>query len=627
MKNLKSLPTVLSLALALACLHVSVSGQTTDDKNRLANITANGSSVRWDVSAPHAGLTVTISAPDGQVFRKEFRAGASPDFPLTDKQGNRLPDGQYTYELRLTPVLSPEIRKALAESRGKDDDDAALEREMRKRGQLPSQPLVQSGTFSILNGAVIVAGGVEAQTQPPSVKTGMNLRGLSPARSFAQSEDFSDQQAAFILASAVETAASRPARKMAGQPFAHPAFPDQVIPDDAIIQGSLCVGLDCVNNESFGFDTIRLKENNTRIKFDDTSTSTGFPANDWQLTANDSASGGASKFSIEDVTGSKVPFTITAGAATNSIFVDSTGRLGLRTSTPVLDIHANTSNTPAIRLEQNNSGGFTAQTWDVAGNEANFFVRDVTGGSRLPFRIRPGAPTSSIDINASGNVGIGTASPSFHVHVLGTGIQTIAVESTQNGNNAQFAFIGKTAGGTAQQWLLGENLATTAGAFEIFDSTASQARFLINTSGNVGIGTTAPTDTLSVNGTASKPGGGSWSVFSDERLKTIKGRFTSGLNAVMQLQPIRYEYRRNNALGLNSEGEHVGFGAQALQKIIPEAVTSTSNGYLVVNNDPILWTMLNAIKEQQKEIEQLKTQLRQLQTHAGAGNRSRQRRR
>ena len=62
-----------------------------------------------------------------------------------------------------------------------------------------------------------------------------------------------------------------------------------------------------------------------------------------------------------------------------------------------------------MRLEQNNSGGFTAQTWDVAGNEANFFVRDVTGGSRLPFRIRPGAPTSSIDINASGNVGIGTA--------------------------------------------------------------------------------------------------------------------------------------------------------------------------------------------------------------------------
>jgi hypothetical protein len=34
-------------------------------------------------------------------------------------------------------------------------------------------------------------------------------------------------------------------------------------------------------------------------------------------------------------------------------------------------------------------------------------VRDLTGGSRLPFRIRPGAPTSSIDIGANGNVGVG----------------------------------------------------------------------------------------------------------------------------------------------------------------------------------------------------------------------------
>src|SRR4051794_17986952 len=195
------------------------------------------------------------------------------------------------------------------------------------------------------------------------------------------------------------------------------AMADDVIPDDLIVQGSACVGLDCVNNESFGFDTIRLKENNTRIKFEDTSVGS-FPSNDWQLTANDSASGGASKFSIEDITGSKVPFTVTAGASTNSIFVDSTGRVGFRTSTPVLDLHVATSNTPAMRLEQNNSGGFTAQTWDVAGNEANFFVRDVTGGSRLPFRIRPGAPTSSIDINASGNVGIGTASPSNSLHVL-----------------------------------------------------------------------------------------------------------------------------------------------------------------------------------------------------------------
>jgi hypothetical protein len=61
------------------------------------------------------------------------------------------------------------------------------------------------------------------------------------------------------------------------------------------------------------------------------------------------------------------------------------------------------TNTPGIRLAQS-GGPFGTQTWDVAGNEANFFVRDTTNGSTLPFRIRPGAPTSSIDIGANGNI-------------------------------------------------------------------------------------------------------------------------------------------------------------------------------------------------------------------------------
>jgi len=41
--------------------------------------------------------------------------------------------------------------------------------------------------------------------------------------------------------------------------IAAPVSADQVIPDDLIVQGSNCVGLDCVDNESFGFDTLRLK--------------------------------------------------------------------------------------------------------------------------------------------------------------------------------------------------------------------------------------------------------------------------------------------------------------------------------------------------------------------------------
>src|SRR5205085_5628394 len=128
-------------------------------------------------------------------------------------------------------------------------------------------------------------------------------------------------------------------------------------------------------------------------------------------TANDSASGGANKFSIDDVTNSKTPFTVTGNSPTNSLFIASTGKVGFGNSSPGLNLHITATDTPAVRQEQTSGGGFTAQTWDIGANEANWFVRDVTGGSRLPLRIRPGAPTSSVDISASGNVGIGTASP------------------------------------------------------------------------------------------------------------------------------------------------------------------------------------------------------------------------
>jgi hypothetical protein len=197
-----------------------------------------------------------------------------------------------------------------------------------------------------------------------------------------------------------------------------PAPSDVVTPDDSIVQGSLCVGLDCVDGESFGFDTIRLKENNTRIHFQDTSSSPGFANTNWQLTANDNVSGGLNKFSIEDLTAATVPFTVVGAAPTDSLYVDNVGRVGLGTSTPMLKFHMVVGDTPGLRLDQNNSSGFTPQVWDVAGNEANFFVRDLTGGSRLPFRIRPGAPTSSIDIAASGYIGFGTASPAARIDVL-----------------------------------------------------------------------------------------------------------------------------------------------------------------------------------------------------------------
>ena len=186
---------------------------------------------------------------------------------------------------------------------------------------------------------------------------------------------------------------------------------DQVILDDLIVDGSACVGFDCVNGESFGFDTIRLKENNIRLHFDDTSASASFPSNDWSLDANDSSNGGANYFAINDRTAGRIPFRVEAGAPTNALYVEDSGKIGLGTNNPVVEIHSVDGDSPTLRLEQDGSSGFTPQSFDIAANETNFFVRDATNGSTLPFRIRPGAPTSSIDISASGSIGIETQSP------------------------------------------------------------------------------------------------------------------------------------------------------------------------------------------------------------------------
>jgi hypothetical protein len=596
MRNQKSFALGIFIVFMLACMQTAVLGQSA---NGLANVSGGGSSVKWDVIVSHSGGTLTISAPDGRVFYKEFRAGSSPEITLTDKQLDALPDGAYSYELRLRPVLAPAARKALEAARGNDDDPEG-ERAGRKRPVVPT--VVQSGSFSILNGAIIVGGAVEDQRRAAKTTEPQRTPGVVSGNTVT---------------------------RLRNHRFSLGAMPDQVIADDLIVQGSTCVGLDCVNNESFGFDTIRLKENNDRIQFDDTSTSAGFPTNNWQIRANSSASGGASFLAFVDqgATGNSetgtILFEVDAGAPANSLKVSSTGKVGIRTGTPVLDLHIAASDTPAQRLEQTTAGGFSAQTWDIAGNEANFFVRDVTGGSRLPFRIRPGAPTSSIDISASGNVGIGTASPGLKLDVrpstANDGAVIFNTNTTTGGSDPLFLAVTNSTSNVSNASIESVSLAGAGAADFLFRTGATSATGfgtermrILGSNGRVGIGTNAPDQLLSVNGDASKTGGNTWLSFSDERLKNIKGRFNTGLKAVMQLQPIRYEYRKDNALGLKSEGEHIGFGAQSLQKVIPEAVTQNSTGYLMVNSDPILWTMLNAIKEQQKEIAELKGQVQKL---------------
>ncbi len=220
--------------------------------------------------------------------------------------------------------------------------------------------------------------------------------------------------------------------------WVNPAF-------STVIAESLCVGFDCGSpTPPFGFDTIRIMENNLRFLAMDTSTVSGFPTRDWQIEFNSSSSGGGNYFMIRDcgntattasTCNGTAQFTIEGGADNESIHVDSAGNqggnVGFGTAVPVVDLHALSGNTPTLRLEQDASSGFTPQSWDLAGNESNFFIRDVTNGSALPFRIEPGTASNTLYLDNQERIGINTTAPADLLHLRSpSGPVAIRLEST-----------------------------------------------------------------------------------------------------------------------------------------------------------------------------------------------------
>ena len=166
------------------------------------------------------------------------------------------------------------------------------------------------------------------------------------------------------------------------------------------IDGRLAVG-NSIDGSELPSGAIFIKEDNITVRFSDASTLSGYPTNDWEIEINSGGTSGTDHFAINDVDGTTNPFRIEAGARNNALYVESDGDVGFGTNNPMVDLHTKTGDSPTLRLEQDNSSGWTPQSWDLAGNESNFFIRDVTNGSKLPFRIQPNAPTSSIYIRAN----------------------------------------------------------------------------------------------------------------------------------------------------------------------------------------------------------------------------------
>jgi hypothetical protein len=108
-------------------------------------------------------------------------------------------------------------------------------------------------------------------------------------------------------------------------------------------------------------------------------------------------------------------------------------------------------------------------------------------------------------------------------------------------------------------------------------------------------------------------GNASWTNYSDIRLKDVSGVFGRGLLEILALQPVRYHYKQDNPLGLPSDQEYYGFIAQDVDKVIPEAVKRSETGYLAMFDDPIVLSMVNAVKELKARNDALQAGINKLQ--------------
>ena len=166
---------------------------------------------------------------------------------------------------------------------------------------------------------------------------------------------------------------------------------------------------------------------------------------------------------------------------TERMRIDSSGNVGIGTSSPDKLLTLSASN-PQIRMYDTDG---TNQLLDIVqdGNASLFTSRNNTSHGQFVFRTYNGTSVAErMRIDASGNVGIGTSSPAGALHVSRSGLEAgITLERTTSAT-AKFT------------------MAANDGKLVFTDQNQSETRMVINSSGNVGIGTSSPQGKLQVKG-------------------------------------------------------------------------------------------------------------------------------
>lgn len=229
----------------------------------------------------------------------------------------------------------------------------------------------------------------------------------------------------------------------------------------------------------------------------------------------------------------------------------------------------------------------------------------------------------------TGKVGIGNAAPSNTLEInTATGLASARIKSASAGG--AYLFLDRSANSLSystqiyfqsaglSDFGMGTSTGTAAPSdWSLYNyGTAANIITIPRASGYVGIGTVAPGYPLQVNGSAAAT---AFVTTSDARLKKDVEPISGALTRVQQLRGVSFAWKVANErevgkdLTLPTDQRQLGFIAQEVAAVVPEAVISPKKG----SNDPyalkeadLIPLLVEAIKEQQTEIEQLRASLK-----------------
>ena len=247
------------------------------------------------------------------------------------------------------------------------------------------------------------------------------------------------------------------------------------------------------------------RANNPAIRFDDFDTS-----NNGEITLDNTTL----RIEVDEDNAVASSAILFRADASERMRIDSSGNVGIGTSSPSTPLHISTS---AENVATFASTDTAARIVITDGTDTGYVnVSNDSGTGVISIGQTLGLSPNNLNVDDSGNVGIGTGSPQNNLHISANepkillqstaGSPTYAPVIATNGSAKLYGHQGRVSstGAFASNHFLTEwDDANGYALSHRFHIGASSEKMRINSSGNVGIGTTVPDAKLSVNGVAS----------------------------------------------------------------------------------------------------------------------------